>query len=86
MERYVMVDTFKAYPLELGNYPECQDDIELVQLNSFGCGLDAVTTDQVEEICSKHNKLYTVLKIDENGVRDLYHEYVDVSHMIDSKN
>lgn len=40
-------------------------DIELVQLNSFGCGLDAVTTDQIEEICEKHNKLYTVLKIDE---------------------
>ena len=41
------------------------DDIELVQLNSFGCGLDAVTTDQVEEILEKSNKLYTVLKIDE---------------------
>lgn len=41
------------------------DDIELIQLNSFGCGLDAVTTDQVEEICNKNNKLYTVLKIDE---------------------
>ncbi|MGI6210990.1 MAG: acyl-CoA dehydratase activase-related protein [Anaerovoracaceae bacterium] len=42
-----------------------RDDAELVQLNSFGCGLDAVTTDQVEEICDKNNKLYTVLKIDE---------------------
>ena len=42
-----------------------RDDVELVQLNSFGCGLDAVTTDQVEEICRKNNKLYTVLKIDE---------------------
>lgn len=41
------------------------DDVELVQLNSFGCGLDAVTTDQVEEICQNNNKLYTVLKIDE---------------------
>ncbi len=41
------------------------DDVELIQLNSFGCGVDAVTTDQVQEICSKHNKLYTVLKIDE---------------------
>ncbi len=44
-----------------------QDDIELIQLNSFGCGLDAVTTDQVMEICEKHNKLYTVLKIDEGS-------------------
>ena len=43
------------------------DDVELIQLNSFGCGLDAVTTDQVEEICRSHNKLYTVLKIDEGS-------------------
>lgn len=43
------------------------NDIELIQLNSFGCGLDAVTTDQVEEICNNHNKLYTVLKIDEGS-------------------
>ncbi len=42
-----------------------RDDLELVQLNSFGCGLDAVTTDQVNEILQKSNKLYTVLKIDE---------------------
>ena len=41
------------------------DDVEIIQLNSFGCGLDAVTTDQVEEICRNNNKLYTVLKIDE---------------------
>ena len=44
-----------------------RNDVELIQLNSFGCGLDAVTTDQVEEILSKHNKLYTVLKIDEGS-------------------
>ena len=43
----------------------CRDDLELVQLNSFGCGLDAVTTDQVSEILEDSNKLYTVLKIDE---------------------
>lgn len=43
------------------------DDIELVQLNSFGCGLDAVTTDQVEEQLKNKNKLYTVLKIDEGS-------------------
>lgn len=42
-----------------------RDDLELIQLNSFGCGLDAVTTDQVCEILEKSNKLYTVLKIDE---------------------
>ncbi len=42
-----------------------RDDLELIQLNSFGCGLDAVTTDQVFEILDNCNKLYTVLKIDE---------------------
>lgn len=42
-----------------------RDDVELVQLNSFGCGVDAITTDQVEEILENNNKLYTVLKIDE---------------------
>lgn len=43
------------------------DDVEMVQLNSFGCGLDAVTTDQVEELAHRNNKLYTVLKIDEGS-------------------
>jgi len=42
-----------------------RDDLELIQLNSFGCGLDAVTTDQVAEILENSNKLYTLLKIDE---------------------
>lgn len=42
-----------------------QKNLDLVQLNSFGCGLDAVTTDQVEEILNKYGKIYTVLKIDE---------------------
>ena len=41
------------------------DCLELVQLNSFGCGVDAVTTDQVEEILSSYNKMYTLIKIDE---------------------
>ena len=42
-----------------------RSDMDLVQLNSFGCGIDAVTTDQVEEILQGRNKIYTVLKIDE---------------------
>ncbi len=42
-----------------------RDDLELIQLNSFGCGLDAVTTDQLSELLDKCGKLYTVLKIDE---------------------
>ena len=43
------------------------EDLELVQLFSFGCGLDAVTTDQVQEILEHAGKLYTCLKIDEVG-------------------
>ncbi len=39
--------------------------LELIQLNSFGCGLDAVTTDQVNEILENNNKIYTLIKIDE---------------------
>ena len=41
------------------------DNLELIQLNSFGCGVDAVTTDQVEEILSSYGKMYTLIKIDE---------------------
>ncbi len=47
------------------NYVKTRDDLELIQLNSFGCGLDAVTTDQVYEILSGSDKIYTCLKIDE---------------------
>ena len=42
-----------------------KDNIDMIQLNSFGCGLDAVTTDQVNDILSSAGKIYTVLKIDE---------------------
>ena len=41
------------------------DNLDLIQLNSFGCGLDAVTTDQVNDILSGSDKIYTCLKIDE---------------------
>ena len=42
-----------------------RNDLELIQLTSFGCGLDAVTADQVSEILENSGKLYTLLKIDE---------------------
>ncbi len=42
-----------------------RNDLDLIQLNSFGCGLDALTTDQVQEILENSGKIYTVLKIDE---------------------
>ena len=42
-----------------------RNDLDLIQLNSFGCGLDALTTDQVQEILEASGKIYTTLKIDE---------------------
>ena len=47
------------------NFVKTRDDLDLIQLNSFGCGLDAVTTDAVNDILSKSGKIYTCLKIDE---------------------
>ena len=46
-------------------YVKTADNLELIQLNSFGCGLDAVTTDQVKDILIGSGRLYTCLKIDE---------------------
>ncbi len=40
-------------------------DLDMIQLNSFGCGLDALTTDQVQEVLEAAGRVYTVLKIDE---------------------
>ena len=42
-------------------------DLELIQLTSFGCGLDAVTSDQVSEILASRGKMYTLIKIDEGS-------------------
>ncbi len=47
------------------SYVKLVDNLDLIQLNSFGCGLDAVTTDQVNDILSGSGKIYTCLKIDE---------------------
>lgn len=48
-------------------YVRDSEVLEMIQLNSFGCGLDAVTTDQVNEILEETGKIYTVLKIDEGN-------------------
>ena len=47
------------------SFVRTQDNLDLIQLNSFGCGLDAVTTDAVNDILANASKIYTVLKIDE---------------------
>ena len=41
------------------------NELELIQLTSFGCGVDAVTTDEVNEILASYERLYTLIKIDE---------------------
>lgn len=47
------------------SFVKTRDDLDLIQLNSFGCGLDAVTTDEVSDILTNSGKIYTCLKIDE---------------------
>ncbi|EEP29047.1 2-hydroxyacyl-CoA dehydratase [Shuttleworthella satelles] len=47
------------------NFVKKHENLDLIQLNSFGCGLDAVTTDQVADILTGSGKIYTCLKIDE---------------------
>ena len=65
--------TARAEPVDLPQPPVCRRqvrapnsrDMNLVQLVSFGCGVDAITTDETREILQVGGKLYTQLKIDE---------------------
>ena len=57
--------TYHSRLYSAAKYCTEHEDIELVQLVSFGCGLDAITTDETREILQSGNKLYTQLKIDE---------------------
>lgn len=57
--------TYHSRLYRAADFVRRQKDVELIQLNSFGCGLDAVTTDQVDEILTSAGKIYTCLKIDE---------------------
>ena len=68
LERPIRVNDQWMYHTRLyaaANFVKTRDDLDLIQLNSFGCGLDAVTTDEVYEILAKSGKIYTCLKIDE---------------------
>ena len=57
--------TYHARLYRAADYASKYDDVNLVQLVSFGCGLDAITTDEVRSILEKNGKLYTQIKIDE---------------------
>ncbi len=57
--------TYHSRLYEAAAFVKTQENLEYVQLNSFGCGLDAVTTDEVKNILTKAGKIYTSLKIDE---------------------
>ena len=68
VERPIRVNDQWMYHSRLyaaANFVKTQDNLDLIQLNSFGCGLDAVTTDEVYEILDGSSKIYTCLKIDE---------------------
>ena len=57
--------TYHARLYSAARYVITQDDMNLVQLVSFGCGLDAITTDETKDIIEKGGKIYTQIKIDE---------------------
>ena len=57
--------TYHSRLYAAAKYCTTQKDMDLVQLVSFGCGVDAITTDETREILQRGNKLYTQLKIDE---------------------
>ena len=66
-ERLRVVDqwVFHSRLYKAAEFVGKHDFLEMIQLNSFGCGVDAVTTDQVEEILKSYNNMYTLIKIDE---------------------
>lgn len=57
--------TYHSRLYAAAKYVSTRKDMELVQLVSFGCGVDAITTDEVREILERNNKIYTQIKIDE---------------------
>ena len=57
--------TYHARLYRSAEYAGEHDNVNLVQLVSFGCGIDAITTDEVRSILEKRGKLYTQIKIDE---------------------
>lgn len=59
--------TYHSRLYRAASFVATQSNLELIQLTSFGCGLDAVTSDQVAEILQARHKIYTLIKIDEGS-------------------
>ncbi len=57
--------TYHSRMYKAADYVSTTDDMQLMQLVSFGCGVDAVTSDEVRDILERHGKIYTQIKIDE---------------------
>ncbi len=57
--------TYHARMYAAALFAASRDDLEVIQLNSFGCGVDAVTIDQLQDLCERSGKMHTLLKIDE---------------------
>ena len=57
--------SYHARLYHAASFAAAHDNIALIQLSSFGCGLDAITTGQVKEILESHHRLYTMIKLDE---------------------
>lgn len=57
--------TFHSRMYNSAEFASVTDGVELVQLVSFGCGIDAITSDEIRTIMERHGKLYTQIKIDE---------------------
>ncbi len=66
-QRVAVLDqwTYHARLYRAARYASENKDVELVQLVSFGCGVDAITTDEVRSILEEKGKFYTQIKIDE---------------------
>ena len=57
--------SYHARLYHAASFAAARPEINLIQLSSFGCGLDAITTNQVREIMEGHQRLYTMIKLDE---------------------
>ena len=57
--------SYHARLYHAASYVAAHENLTLIQLSSFGCGLDAITTGQVKSILEAHHRIYTMIKLDE---------------------